>query len=135
MWDTLLDDLALLSLDAGDTIVYFDARAAASEATREGFRLDAEVIDATLGSAKRALDAGALDLLALDDPAIPAKWGAFMRWLVARGGEPEPARSADCVRALWRAHQRFNLWRRVPDGLADGLRALRASGLRVVVVS
>jgi putative hydrolase of the HAD superfamily len=135
MWRTLLDGLELLSLDAGDTIVYFDSAVAAAEVAPDGFRLDAAAMTQAFGPAKRALDAGTLDPLALDDAEIPRTWGACLRWIVQHAGEPDPARSAGCVRSLWRAHRRFNLWRHVPDGLIDGLRQLRAAGLPICVVS
>jgi HAD superfamily hydrolase (TIGR01509 family) len=39
------------------------------------------------------------------------------------------------VRALWTEHRRFNLWRKVPDGLVAAVAELRARGVPVVVVS
>ena len=48
----------------------------------------------------------------------------------------DDARAAgDCARVLWAEHRRFNLWRKVPDGLIAAVAELRARGVPVVVVS
>jgi putative hydrolase of the HAD superfamily len=69
------------------------------------------------------------------DAEIPAGWSAFMRTVVEVAAGLARAQSAACVRALWRVHRDFNLWRRVPDGLIDAVCALRAAGVPVCVVS
>jgi putative hydrolase of the HAD superfamily len=58
-----------------------------------------------------------------------------MATLVQIATEVDEARAADCARALWAEHRRFNLWRKVPDGLVAAVTELRARGVPVVVVS
>ena len=46
--------------------------------------------------------------------------------MIERAGVPREA-SERCVRALWREHDAFNLWRRVPEGLREALDDVRAA--------
>lgn len=58
-----------------------------------------------------------------------------MATLVQIATEVDEARAAACTRALWAEHRRFNLWRKVPDGLVEAVAELRARGVPVAVVS
>lgn len=61
-------------------------------------------------------------------------WDLHMQTLFeAAGLAAEDARRATAAAA--REHERFNLWRRVPDGLPDMLARARARGIRLGVVS
>ena len=71
----------------------------------------------------------------LPDKDITPAWGAFMATLVQIATEVDEARAAECVRVMWAEHRRFNLWRKVPDGLVAAVGELRARGVPVVVVS
>ena len=95
--------------------------------------VDEHALERAEGVAKRRLDEGTL-LPPLPDADYPA-WGAFMATLVQLGTGVDDATAGECARALWREHRRFNLWRTVPPGLVDGVRALRKAGVPVVVVS
>jgi putative hydrolase of the HAD superfamily len=132
----LAHDLALLSLDAGNTIVFFDAEAAADAARRAGFSLSPDALDRAMGTTKHLLERG-VDALArpLDDAEIPTTWSAFMLSMVEAAAGLERAASESCVRALWRSHREFNLWRRVPHGLVESVRRVRRAGVTVCVVS
>jgi HAD superfamily hydrolase (TIGR01549 family) len=128
-------DVRLLSLDAGNTIVFLDHDAVAEVvAATAGVSVTAPAIERAEGIAKKKLDAKQLLSPVLENQ-INRAWGAFMATLVQVATGVEEAWAAECARALWREHRRFNLWRKVPDGLVDGVAEVRAAGVRVVVVS
>jgi HAD superfamily hydrolase (TIGR01549 family) len=129
------DGIRLLSLDAGNTIVFLDHDVVAEVvAATVGTVVSAKAIARAEGVAKKKLDAKQL-LPPLVDNDINRAWGAFMATLVQLAAEVDEARAGECARALWREHRRFNLWRKVPDGLVDAVAAVRAGGVPVVVVS
>jgi HAD superfamily hydrolase (TIGR01509 family) len=146
----LLRGVRLLSLDAGNTIVFLDhdacAHIVADHLAGVGIMTDVDgrMIDRAEGIAKRRLDAKQL-LPPLPDKDITPAWGAFMATLVHVAmeisaefdgeGAIDEARAADCTRALWAEHRRLNLWRKVPDGLVAAVAELRARGVPVAVVS
>lgn len=130
-----MNDVALLSLDAGNTIVFLDHEACAEIVSGVlGRAVAGAAIERAEGVAKKRLDAQQL-LPPLTDNDITPAWSAFMATLVQIATEVDEARAAACTRALWREHRRFNLWRKVPDGLVDAVTAVRARGVPVVVVS
>jgi putative hydrolase of the HAD superfamily len=129
------DDVGLLSLDAGNTIVFLDHRACADiVASALARSVDEHAIERAEGIAKKRLDTKQL-LPPLADKDITPAWGAFMATLVQIATEVEEVRAADCTRVLWAEHRRFNLWRKVPDGLVAAVAELRARGVPVAVVS
>jgi HAD superfamily hydrolase (TIGR01549 family) len=128
-------DVDLLSLDAGNTIVFLDYDVCAAIVSSELARaVDGRTLERAEGVAKKRLDAAQL-LPPLPDKEITPAWSAFMATLVQIATEVDEARAARCVRALWAEHRRFNLWRKVPDGLVAAVGELRARGVPVVVVS
>jgi HAD superfamily hydrolase (TIGR01509 family) len=133
--DALVRGVELLSLDAGNTIVFLDHRACAGvAATALARSVDEHAIERAEGVAKKRLDAKQL-LPPLPDKEITPSWGAFMATLVQIATGVDEARAADCARGLWAEHRRFNLWRKVPDGMVAALAELRARGVPVAVVS
>lgn len=130
-----MNDVALLTLDAGNTIVFLDHDACAQIVSRVlGRAVDARALERAEGVAKKKLDDAQL-LPPLDDKEITPAWSAFMATLVHIATEVEVARAAEATRALWAEHRRFNLWRKVPDGLVAAVGELRARGVPVAVVS
>ena len=130
----LIQDLQLLSLDAGNTIVFLEHAAVAAAAHDAGFALDRDALAPAEGAAKRALDTQVGLAAPLPDPEIPPIWSNFMRTMVQLAGV-DLADSAACTRALWRAHRQQNLWRHVPSDLPAAITAVRAHGVPVCVVS
>jgi HAD superfamily hydrolase (TIGR01509 family) len=129
---TLIDGVRLLSLDAGNTIVFLDHDALAEAAAEGGYMLDRARLPDAYGAAIRAL--GSLSAPPRPDPEIPSTWNALMcNFMLLAGITPEQA--PGCTRALWRAHRRFGLWRRIPEDLPAALTELRATGVRLCVVS
>ena len=131
----LYEGVRLLSLDAGNTIVFLDHRACADLAASALARaVDERAIERAEAVAKKRLDAKQL-LPPLDDKEVTPAWGAFMATLVQIATGVEDARAAECARVMWAEHRRFNLYRKVPDGLVAAVAELRARGVPVVVVS
>ena len=107
----------LLSLDAGNTIVFLDHRACADLAASALARpVDERAIERAEGLAKLRLDARQLLAPLPDGRSRRRVRSAFMATLVQIATGVDEARAADCTRALWAEHRRFNLWRKVPDG-------------------
>lgn len=130
-----MNDVRLLSLDAGNTIVFLDHEACAEIVSATLARpVTAAAIERAEGLSKKKLDQQQLLPAPPDNEIVPA-WGAFMATLVHIAAEVNEERANECVRALWQEHRRFNLWRKVPDGLAGAVGELRARGVPVVVVS
>jgi HAD superfamily hydrolase (TIGR01509 family) len=130
----LIANVRLLSLDAGNTIVFLDHDAMADAAAAAGFTLDRSRLPAAEGAAKCALSDGSVLPRPLPDLDIPPTWSIFVAAITQRAGLA-PALVDGCTRALWRAHRRQNLWRRIPEDLAPAMADLRAHGVPVCVVS
>src|SRR4051812_45727238 len=120
---------AVLLLDAGDTLIFFEAAAVAAVLAAEGIAVDVARLDAALHPAKRRYP----ERLARGTSHLDG-WSLLMLDLLEISGvPPEPARAA--LPALKRAHFDFNFWRRVPPDLIAGLERAKAGGLRLGVVS
>jgi putative hydrolase of the HAD superfamily len=125
----------LLSLDAGNTIVFLDHEACAQVVSAEvGRAVSATEIGRAEGIAKKKLDQQQL-LAPLPDNEIVPSWSAFMATMAQLATGVDEDKAGQCARALWREHRRFNLWRKVPDGLVGAVGEVRARGIPVVVVS
>jgi HAD superfamily hydrolase (TIGR01662 family) len=119
----------VLLLDAGNTIVFLAHEAVADVVTSHGHAVDARVLVREEGSAKRRYEQLMASGVSHEDA-----WGLYLRTLLEAGGlAADDARTM--IAPLRRAHDVFNLWRRVPPGTADALGRARAAGLRVAVVS
>lgn len=116
-------------LDAGNTLVFLDHLAVADVVTSHGAPVDGRVLRDVEGDAKRHYEALMARGVSHEDG-----WGLYLTTLLKAGGLPE-AIAADMIAPLRRAHDAFNLWRRVPDGLIDALARAQAVGLRLAVVS
>lgn len=118
-----------LLLDAGNTLVFLDHFAVADVVTSHGAPVDGRVLRCVEGEAKRHYEALMASGVTHEDG-----WGRYLRTLLVAGGLTE-AVAGEMIGPLRRAHDAFNLWRRVPDGLVDTLARARAAGLRIGVVS
>lgn len=116
-------------LDAGNTIVFLDHQAVADIACAHGHAIDARAIRDVEGKAKRRYEA-----LMRDGASHEDGWGLYLVTLLASAGLGETAARA-MVAPLRRAHDAFNLWRRVPDGLHAALARLTDAGIHVSVIS
>jgi HAD superfamily hydrolase (TIGR01509 family) len=119
----------VLLLDAGNTLVYLDHAALAAAAGTAGVAVVAEALRAAEAVAKRRYEASMREGV-----SHAAGWDLHMQALFEAAGV-ESAQASRAVAAAARERARFNLWRRVPDGLPDKLARARARGLRLGVVS
>lgn len=132
----LLEDVELLCLDAGNVVVFLDHARVARVALRLGHRVEADALVACEGEGKRALERGTTVRVAWSAAEIPgwAQWGGVAATMLSRAGVPERA-LAEILEVLKAEHTELNLWSRVPEGLADALARLRATGAKVAIVS
>lgn len=122
-------DADVLLLDAGNTLVFLDPDAAARTLSAAGLALDPEALSGAMGAAHRGyaerLTAGA---------SHEDGWRAFVAtWLRAAGLAATAV--PDAVAHLRREHDRFNLWRRLPDDVRPALAEARRAGLRLGIIS
>jgi FMN phosphatase YigB (HAD superfamily) len=133
---SLVRDVDLLCLDAGNTVVFLDHARLARACVEAGFDTTAEALVAAEGQAKLALDRGALLECAWSEAAVASAqgWGRVVGTIVRRAGLPLD-RVPAMLDALWLQHRALNLWCLVPEGLPAALDRVRALGVRVAVVS
>jgi FMN phosphatase YigB (HAD superfamily) len=133
---SLVRDVDLLCLDAGNTVVFLDHARLARTCAEAGFDTTAEALVAAEGQAKVALDRGALYDCAWSQSRVPSAlgWGRVVGTTVRNAGL-----RADRVPAmldfLWPRHRELNFWWLVPQGLAAALDRVRALHVPVAIVS
>ncbi len=115
--------LDTLLLDAGNTVIYLD-----HDEVAKLTGLDAATLERAEAMAKRRYEA-----LLREQSNHEDGWYVFMRELLAHAGANGDL--TDQVRSLRAAHDRKNLWRRVPNGLPDALAEIRAKGWALGIVS
>ncbi len=135
----LLHGVRLLSLDAGNTVIFLDHARLAKLAARHGLQTTAAALVRAEGAAKRRLPEGTMvqtdwgGSAAIGEPGARG-WGAMVATILVEAGLPE-ARAGEVVADLWPEHVTRNLWSLVPPDLPAALDALRARGVPVVLVS
>lgn len=133
---SLVRDVDLLCLDAGNTVVFLDHARLARACAEAGFETTVDALVAAEGKAKVALDRSALHDCAWSQSHVTSAlgWGRVVGTMVLNAGLP-----ADRVPAmldfLWPRHRERNFWWLVPDGLAVALDRMRALQVPVAVVS
>ncbi|WP_146648726.1 HAD family hydrolase [Labilithrix luteola] len=135
--DSLVRDVALLCLDAGNTVIFLD-HARLAELLRDlvGLHVTAADLIRTEGEAKQLAESGGLVDVAWtfrDRPGAVA-WGKMVATIVARAGL-DVGKVPTLLDGAWREHEVLNLWRKVPDGLGPALDAMRAKGVKVAIIS
>jgi HAD superfamily hydrolase (TIGR01549 family) len=118
-----------LLLDAGNTLVYLDHQALAEAAGTAGVAVEAAALRRAEAVAKRRYEASMRQGV-----SHAAGWDVLMQAIFEAAGVPAEAASQACAAAA-REHARFNLWRRVPEGLSERLARARRAGVRLGVVS
>jgi HAD superfamily hydrolase (TIGR01549 family) len=119
----------VLLLDAGNTLVYLDHGALAGAASAAGVLVGAGALRAAEAIAKRRYEESMRQGV-----SHAAGWDLYMQTLFEAAGVARE----DVLRASAAArheHERFNLWRQLPQGLTEKLAQARAQGLRLGVVS
>jgi putative hydrolase of the HAD superfamily len=132
----LVAGVEVLSLDAGNTVIFLDHARIARLLAPLGFATDAATLIRTEGEAKRLQVEGALLDPRWAHEGVPGGhgWGRMVGTFVARAGVPEPELPR-VLASLWAEHVRHNLWSLVPEGMGAALDRARAAGVKVVIVS
>ena len=118
-------------LDAGGVLVFRNWRRVSAALAREGVRVEPDALARAEPLAKKSLDV-AETITATNDTG--RGWLYFNLILEQAGVPLSPATDA-ALSALHEYHAAENLWEFVPDDVPPALAALRALGLRLVVVS
>lgn len=116
-------------LDAGNTIVFLDHQAVADVVSAHGHPIDGRALREVEGSAKRRYEALMREGVSHEDG-----WGLYLVTLLAAAGIGE-THARQMIAPLRRAHDTFNLWRRVPEGVHAALARLLGAGIHVSVIS
>ena len=120
---------ALLLLDAGNTVVFLDHEALSEAARHAHLEVSANALARAEPMAKRRYEAAMKRGVSHEEG-----WTLHMQAIFEVAGLRESdARLAS--EAAREEHARFNLWRRVPDGLGAALDRALAAGIRVGIVS
>lgn len=134
---SLVRGVSVLSLDAGGTVIFLDHTRVARFCKGRGITVTPAQLVIAEGEAKRGLESeGAM----VDAPFAfhgepgGAGWGRMIGTLLHVAGVPKKLLGT-LLDGLWREHVQRNLWSLVPAGLGHALDAVRARGVRVVVVS
>ncbi len=132
----LVRGVSLLSLDAGNTVIFLDHPRISAWLATQGYDIPPDALVQSEGVAKRLQEAEGLRLVAWRGSESPGAkgWGGMLGTTIAGAGVPEGA-LLELLPRLWAEHVRWNLYSRVPEGLADALAAVRARGVPIVVVS
>lgn len=119
----------VLLLDAGNTLVFLDHETVSRVLEGQGEEVTAEAIRAAEGPALRQYAQWMRQGGSHTD-----LWDAYVADIVRRAGVP-PDRARALVGPLRAEHGRFNLWRRVGDGVVRALVRMHEAGVRLGVVS
>ena len=132
----LVRGVRLLSLDAGNTVIFLDHARLARLAGESGFTVSPEALIRAEGEAKRLHEKNALLDIAWSESAVPGArgWAATTATILHRAGMPHEALSA-ALDAIWKSHVELNLWSLVPDGFGAAMDRLHAAGAKIAIVS
>lgn len=119
----------VLLLDAGNTVVFLDHDAVAEAVHHVCPQLTGPALRAAEPSAKRAYEQELRGGLSHEQG-----WFLYMEVLLRTGGASDANAKRGAVEAR-RAHDAFNLWRRVPKDLVSAIEGARATGMRFGIVS
>ncbi len=132
----LYEGVELLSLDAGNVVLFFDHARLAEVLRRFDFVTDAEALVRAEGIAKKRHAAGTLESFEWSHMTLPGArgWGALLgTWCCVAGVRRE--RLPELVEALWDEHGRLNFWSRLPDGFDAAMERVRKTGIKTALVS
>ncbi len=135
----LVKGVELLLLDAGNTVIFLDHARIARFVKPLGFSVETKDLVRTEGEAKTFLESPASSELVDVEWASRARpgargWGQVIGTSLHRAGVPLD-RLPELLEKVWEEHVRRNLYTLVPDGLGEALDRLRASGVKVAVIS
>jgi putative hydrolase of the HAD superfamily len=118
-------------LDAGGILVNPNWSRVSETLARHGVDATAAALSAAEPQAKQRLDRGDTIQRTNDEQ----RGWTYFDLVLTEAGVPLTANTAAALLELNAYHRQFNLWETVPDEVGPTLAALRARGLRLVVVS
>ena len=118
-------------LDAGGVLVSPNWVRVSEALARHGVEAGAEVLAAADPHARRRLDQAEV----ISATADAGRGWLYFNLVLTAAGVPVTSASDTALAELREYHHRMNLWELVPAGVVPALRALRAAGLSIVVVS
>jgi putative hydrolase of the HAD superfamily len=131
-----LPGVRLLSLDAGNTVIFLDHARIAAWLEAQGVGVSARALISGEGAAKRRQEEGALTYVDWAGRGLPGArgWGGVIGTMLVEAGVPLPS-LPPLLEGLWAAHVKQNLYSLVPEGLGAALDAIRERGVKVAIVS
>jgi len=132
----LVSGVELLSLDAGNTVIFLDHERLARSSRRAVFAPSASDIDRGEREQKKRAETGALvdvEWKFVGEKGAP-QWGRTVATILSAAGLSNE-HLAETLNSLWVEHVERNFWCNVPVNLADALGEVRAHGVRVAIVS
>lgn len=123
--------LETVFLDAGGVLLFPNWTRVSDALARQGVAISADALAQAEPHARRQLDDR--QLIGWTDDA--ARGWLFFDLILAQAGIARSPRTTAALTELHAYHRANNLWELVPEGVVDALRALRAHGLRLTVVS
>lgn len=120
---------AVILFDVGNTLSYLDHDVLAHITGQVGAAISAEILARAEAVAKRRYEQQIKQ-----GASHEQGWQLYMRAIFEAAGLSAPLaeRATEMAKA---EHERFNLWRKVPDGLVVGLERALAAGVRLGIVS
>jgi putative hydrolase of the HAD superfamily len=118
-------------LDAGGVLVNPNWSRVSDALGRHGVHADAALLAAAEPRAKKRLDTGDTIKTTTDEQ----RGWTYFNLVLTEAGVPLSDATAAALAELHTYHQTHNLWETVPDEVLPALAALRAKGLRLVVLS
>jgi HAD superfamily hydrolase (TIGR01509 family) len=118
-------------LDAGGVLVNPNWSRVSDALSRHGVDVSSAILAAAEPRAKKRLDTGDT-IKATNDQQ---RGWTYFNLVLTEAGIPLSSATAAALTELHAYHQTHNLWETVPDEVLPALAALRAAGLRLVVLS
>jgi HAD superfamily hydrolase (TIGR01509 family) len=123
--------LQTVFLDAGGVLLFPNWRRIEEAMGRHGVSVGADALAHAEPLARRILDNGGT----IGTTTDASRGWLFFDLILEQAGIPRSPATAAALSELHAYHQANNLWELVPEGVASALSALRARGLKLVVVS
>jgi HAD superfamily hydrolase (TIGR01509 family) len=118
-------------LDAGGVLVNPNWSRVSDALSRHGVDVSSAILAAAEPRAKKRLDTGDTIKATSDQQ----RGWTYFNLVLTEAGIPLSSATAAALAELHAYHQTHNLWETVPDEVLPSLAALRAAGLRLVVLS